>query len=569
MDASTHELLSPASGIEWYLKNTLRHVLPPDVEWGFVPCDKSELGDYGSPVAFALAKIRKKSPQVLAGELASHWESLPEVAKAQAVNGYVNITLHTSVWVNMVEHIVSQKSAYGHQTWGQNEIVNVEYVSANPTGPLHAAHARGAVLGDVVANLLKAVGYDVVKEYYINDAGQQIARLTDTLVHHIKAMESGQDGADVPEGLYPGEFAQHLAQEWWQNHPQDWNDDRHALTRFAVVSVMRDIQEVLCLLGVHHTVFTSEKALQDTGAVDRMASMLAHKGYSYYGTLPRPESTEQDKTGQDDPLLLFRSTLWGDEFDRALQRREGGWTYFANDVAYHMDKLQRKAQHVIPVWGADHASHVLRTTAAVQALTDHVMEVVLFQMVHFLKDGVPLKMSKRAGNVVSLRHVLSLIDADVLRFMLLTKKADTHLELDITAMQEQSKDNPVFYVHYAHARCCSVLRATQNLLPSSNDLPLDWSLWNDWDVVKIMAQWPHVVHQAALCREPHRIPAFLHKLAHSFHALWHKGNQDHHLRLVQPNNLPYTRAATCIVQAVAHVLASGLELLGITPKQEL
>lgn len=551
-----------------YLKQTLSHLLPPELEWGFVPCEQSNRGDYGSPVAFALSKIYKKSPQVVAMDLAKCWETQEYVVKAEAVNGYLNITLHSSVWSNLVGTIIEKGSEYGHHTWGKNQIVNVEYVSANPTGSLHAAHARGAILGDVVANTLQAVGYDVVREYYINDAGQQIACLTDTILHHAKAIDKGEDAAEIPEGLYPGEHGRLLAEQWVALHPRDWSNLPQELAKFAVTSVMRDIQEVMELLGVHHTVFTSEKALQRQGAVDRMAKALNDKGYSYYGTLPQPEdgpcSVEDER-----PLLLFRSTLWGDEQDRALQRREGGWTYFANDVAYHVDKIQRNAAHVLDVWGADHASHVVRMTSAVQALTGQKLEVLLFQMVHFLKDGVPLKMSKRAGNVVSLRQVLSMIPADVLRFMLVTKKADTHLELDIGAMQEQSKDNPVFYVHYAHARCCSVLRAIHGLGVQCSVESLDWTLWTEWDVVKVMAQWPQVVHQAALHREPHRIPAYLHKLAHSFHALWHKGNQDHHMRLVQPGNIPFTQIAMHMVQAVAYVLSSGLQVLGIVPKEEL
>ncbi len=547
--------------------------MPENTEWGFVPSDRPDHGDYASPVAFSLAKTWRKSPMAIADELSQQLQSHPLIAGATGVGGYVNITLKPSVWKEVLQDILMAGETYGHQTWGQNATINVEYVSANPTGPLHAAHARGAVFGDVVANLLQAVGYRVVREYYINDAGQQVIRLAETVVCHCQALEQNQE-AIIPDGLYPGAYGQEIAKDFLAVSGPNWkNQSLWEIAQFAVRKMMEDIQGVLHDLGIFHTVFTSEKALQMAGCLDKMKDLLVEKDLVYSGFLPQPIGRE-DPDWVPESLMLFRSTRFGDDQDRVLQRSDGAWTYFANDIAYHHDKVRRNVDHMIDVWGADHASHVQRMTGAIQAITGQNLEVLVFQMVHFLHNGVALKMSKRAGNFVLLRDVLSMIDRDVLRFMILTKKADTHLELDIAKMQEQSKENPVFYVQYAHARCCSVLRAAREYFSSDELAPsalanVDFSHWMDWSLVKLLADWPRQVSEAARHREPHRIPNYLHKVAHAFHGLWQKGNQDSDMKLVQPQNLPATRAAMALVQATAMVMASGLHILGIEPKQEL
>lgn len=559
-------------GLEHRLKASLEGILPPDTPWNFMPSDHPDHGDFSSAVAFSLAKIWKKSPMAIAQQLCADLSKYDFIEGAEALAGYVNIRVQKSLWEEELRYILRAGTTYGHQQWGQGAGVNVEYVSANPTGPLHAAHARGAVFGDVVANLLHAVGYKVTREYYINDAGQQVLRLAETVLCHCKALERGET-AVIPEGLYPGAYGQDIGRAFLEAYPDTWQDQSlETIATFGVREMMGDIQEVLQNLGVFHTVFTSEKALQRAGLLEKMEDLLRKKDLVYFGLLPQPVGRE-DPHWVPTPLKLFRSSAFGDDQDRVLQRKEGDWTYFANDIAYHWDKARRKTEVMIDVWGADHASHVQRMHGAVEAVSGKNLEVLLFQMVHFLHNGVALKMSKRSGNFVLLREVLEMIDPDVLRFMILTKKADTHLELDILKMQEQSNANPVFYVQYAHARCCSVLRAAKKELSEQActpealaEVPFDPTM--DWTLVKLLADWPRQVSEAALHREPHRLPNYLHRVAHALHGLWQRGNQDPSMKLISDDG-DKTRSSMALIQATALVMASGLRLLGIAPKEEL
>ncbi len=554
------------------LKDALAQSYDLPESFSFSPPEDPSMGDLSTSFAFTLAKKERCSPHLMAQDLATklqgHPDVQPLVEKVVAQGGYVNVFLRPLVWQEILLEILRQQHNYGHQTRMRCEKVNVEYVSANPTGPLHAAHARVALMGDVIANLLKALGYEVVREFYMNDAGVQIDTLIQSISCHIKALSEGKQ-AIIPAGCYPGTYLEDLAREFLAQ-----GQDLTNLKALTLSAMMEDIQRDMESLGIFHDVFTSERALHQAGQLESMLQRLQEKELAMIGVLPPPQGQE-DNHWKPEPLLLFRSSLFGDEQDRPLQRADGSWTYFAGDLAYHWDKIKRGYGILIDVWGADHASHVERMQYALKALTGKDLEVVICQMVHFSDQGVPLKMSKRAGTFLTLRDVLALIGVDALRFMLLTKKAESHLNLDIERMKEQTKDNPVFYVNYAYARCCSVLRAASSYFSPKELTPLalreqaNLSLLDDFSLVKILSEWPHQLQQAAVLREPHRIPTFLMRLAHGFHAVWQKGNAEGSMRFLQSDNLAQTYANLALLQAVAFVLESGFNLLGVTLKKEM
>ena len=553
----------------------IQRALPPEAkeaEIVLVPAAQPEWGDLSCSVALSLARLLKRSPQSIAQDICDRLSHQVGIARATAVAGYVNITLEEGLWHDELRHILDKGAQYGHRDFGRNQRVNVEYVSANPTGPLHAAHARGAILGDALSNLLESVGYKVTREYYVNDAGHQIFVLGQTVLRHCDAIDN-QTEAVIPEGLYPGAYARDIAQSLMDVYPDYKALSFERVCRFATSMLLCQIQDDMDSMGLYHDLFTSESALQNTGIMGEMLWVLRDKDLVYEGTLPPPKS-HKGGGWESKTLLLFRSSRFGDDEDRALQNSNGAWTYFAGDLAYHWDKVQRGHDLLINVWGADHASHVKRMQIALKALTGRHLDVEVVQMVRFSDGGKPLKMSKRAGTFITLRDILHMIDPDVLRFMMLTKKADTHLNLDIQVMQEQSKNNPIFYIQYAHARCCSVLRAAadnfgQEKVSVGALKRASFERLQDISLGKILSDWPRQVEEAARSREPHRLTTYLYKVAQTLHGLWQKGNADIGQRFIQDADSEHSLALVALAQCTAFVIGSGLKILGIHARKEL
>ncbi len=548
------------------------------------PRDTSH-GDITTNAAMVLAKPAGMKPRDIADMLAARLNTLPEVTEtAVAGPGFINMRLADTFWHARLAEILTTGTAYGDSDFGKAAgKVNVEYVSANPTGPLHVAHARGAVVGDVLARLLKKAGYDVTTEYYINDAGAQVEILaTSAYLRYCEAL--GQDIGDIPEGMYPGEYlipvGQALAEadgdKWLTADEDTWLPH---VREFTVARMMAQVKEDLAALGIQQDVYTSEKELVAAGAVDEVYKTLADRGLIYTGVLEPPKGKPAPDDWEPRPQSLFRATQFGDDIDRPLKKSDGSWTYFSNDIANHLDKFKRGFTQMIDIFGADHGGYVKRMKAAVTAVSEGKAEldIKLCQMVHLMKNGEPMRMSKRAGNFVTLRDLIDEVGKDVVRFLMLTRKSDTQMEFDLAKAVEQSRDNPVFYVQYAHARCRSVLRSAPGELAGLDTsaealAQADLSLLADpaeLDLVKIMAAWPRIVEQAAEAHEPHRVAFYLNDVASAFHGLWNMGKDDTSLRFIQADAPEVSRARMALVQATATVIASGLDVLGVTPVEEL
>ena len=540
-------------------------------------------GDITTNVAMVLSKPTGLKPHDLAAVLAERLKGIEAVMETEIAGpGFINLSLEPAFWHRQLKEIVETGPAYGDSEMGRGESVNVEYVSANPTGPLHVAHARGAVVGDALASLLEKAGYNVTREYYVNDAGAQVDALARSA--YLRYREAlGEEIKDIPEGFYPGEYLIPVGEALAKRDGGQWRDvDEDAwlpeIRSFAVAMMMDGVREDLASLGVQPGVFTSESVLVEKGTVDAVIKHLEDKGLIYTGVLEPPKGKAPDDW-EPRPQKLFKSSEFGDELDRPVKKSDGSWTYFATDMAYHLDKFQRGFKTMIDVWGADHGGYVKRMKAAVEAVTDGdgVLEVKLCQMVHLKKGGKPVRMSKRAGTFVTLRYLINEVGRDVVRFMMLTRKNDSQMEFDLEKALEQSRDNPVFYVHYAHARCRSVMRNAAEQLGDKKIAPealagADLSLLTDTaelGVIKVMAAWPRMVENAAEVHEPHRVAYYLNDLATLFHALWNKGNDDARLRFFQSDNEGLTLARLALVQGVATVIASGLQVFGVSPVEEL
>ncbi len=553
--------------------------LPAGVERGAVavePPRDAAHGDLATNAAMVLAKGAGTNPRALAGLIAPRLEALPPVTSVDIAGpGFINLKLAPDAWRDELRTILIEGDAYGLSTIGANERVNVEYVSANPTGPLHMGHCRGAVIADSLARLLEAAGFRVTKEYYVNDAGAQV----DTLARsaHLRYREAlGEPIGAIPDGMYPGDYlvpvGAALAAEYGDRYaaaPEaEWLD---LFRTRAVEEMLALIRHDLALLGVHHDKFASEAELQKSGAVDRALEVLRSKGLIYEGRLERPKSLGPDDEWEPVELTLFRSTQFGDDQDRPIKKADGNWTYFGSDAAYHFTKAE-SADHLVNIWGADHAGTVKRVQAAVTALTDGRvdLDVKLVQMVRLFRAGEPIKMSKRAGDFITLAEVVREVGRDVVRFMMLTRRADAPLDFDFVKVVEASKDNPVFYVQYAHARIASLKRKSAD---AQIDLggQADLSLLDEEELglVKQAAQSSRVIEAAALAHVPHRIAFFLYELAAQFHALWNRGNDDASRRFLLENNPQLSRARLELALGIGQIIRSGLALMGVEAAEEM
>ncbi|MGB0688192.1 MAG: arginine--tRNA ligase [Paracoccaceae bacterium] len=537
-------------------------------------------GDMATNAAMVLAKPSGRKPREIADELAASLRQDDRITAADVAGpGFLNLRLAPAVWQTLIKNVLEHGQSFGRSSVGAGQRVNVEYVSANPTGPLHVGHTRGAVFGDALASLLDYAGYAVTREYYINDGGAQVDVLARSV--YLRYLEAHGRDVAFEDGTYPGDYLIPVGQalkekvgaEFIDKDEQFWLAD---VREFASTAMMDMIREDLALLGVKMDHFFSEKSLYGTGRIEAAIDKLRAKGLIYEGVLEPPKG-KKPEDWEPREQTLFKSTEHGDDVDRPVMKSDGSWTYFAPDIAYHSDKVDRDFDLLIDILGADHGGYVKRMKAAVSALSDGKvpLEIKLTQLVRLYKDGEPFKMSKRAGTFVTLRDVIDQVGADVTRFVMLTRKNDAPLDFDFDKVLEQSRENPVFYVQYAHARVCSVLRraseagiAVDDARLQASDLTL-LSHPSELAVAKKLAEWPRLIEIAARTNEPHRVAFFLYELASELHALWNKGNDEPSLRFVQEDDPGTSQAKIALARAVSVVISAGLAILGVTPAEEM
>ncbi|WP_336867568.1 arginine--tRNA ligase [Sphingomonas sanguinis] len=536
------------------------------------PRDASH-GDLATNAAMVLAKPAGTNPRALAEAIAAELGKLDEVDSVSVAGpGFLNMRLTDAAWRDELAAIPQAGADYGRSTRGQGVTVNIEYVSANPTGPMHMGHCRGAVVGDALATLLEFAGHKVIREYYVNDAGGQVDVLARSA--HLRYREALGATIEIPEGLYPGEYLKPIGAELAAEYGDKYVDapESEWLILFrtrAVAAMMAMIREDLALLGIHHDLFSSEAELQAAGKPEAAEAELRSRGLVYDGVLEAPKG-ETPEDWEPVELPLFRSSQFGDDQDRPIKKSNGAWTYFGADLAYHYQKAQT-ADQLIDIWGADHAGTVKRIVAAVEALTGGKtkFDVKLVQMVRLLRGGEPVKMSKRAGNFVTLADVVREVGKDVVRFTMLTRRSDAQMDFDFAKVVEASKDNPVFYVQYAHARIASLKRraAEAGIVGGSADLSLLDA--EDLALVQLAAQFPRIVETAAAAREPHRIAFYLYDLAAAFHAAWNVGNDRPDRRFLIAENAEVTRARLFLSDGIGQIIRNGLALMGVEAVSEM
>ncbi|WP_377187141.1 arginine--tRNA ligase [Ruegeria meonggei] len=537
-------------------------------------------GDMATNAAMVLAKPAKMKPRDIADVLAGKLAEDDRITSAEVAGpGFLNLRLAPSVWQGVLAAVLEQGTDFGRSSMGQGQKVNVEYVSANPTGPLHVGHTRGAVFGDALASLLAYSGHDVTREYYINDGGAQVDVLARSAYERYR--EANGLSPEIAEGLYPGDYLIPIGEALKEKYgdslidkpESDWLDE---LREFSTDAMMDLIRADLKALGVEMDVFFSEKSLYGTGRIEAALDSLTNKGLIYEGVLEPPKG-KKPEDWEPREQTLFKSTEHGDDVDRPVKKSDGSWTYFAPDIAYHYDKVSRGFDALIDVFGADHGGYVKRMKAAVSALSDGQvsLDIKLTQLVKLWKNGEPFKMSKRAGNFVTLRDVVDQVGPDVTRFVMLTRKNDASLDFDFDKVLEQSRENPVFYVQYAHARIMSVLRRAAEAGIDAQDATLKSADLgkiehaSELSVAKKLAEWPRLVEIAARTNEPHRVAFYLYELAGDFHALWNKGNEETQLRFIQDGDVATSQSKIALARSVSVVISAGLGILGVTPAQEM
>ena len=532
-------------------------------------------GDMATNAAMVLAKPAGMKPRDIADALSGKLAADDRIETAEVAGpGFLNLRLSEATWRGVIAGVLAAGNDYGRSSMGQGQKVNVEYVSANPTGPLHVGHTRGAVFGDALASLLAFAGHEVTREYYINDGGAQVDVLARSV--YLRYLEAHGQEVAFEDGTYPGDYLIEVGEalkarvgDAYVGRPEaDW---LAPVRDFATDAMMELIREDLAQLGVRMDVFYSEKSLYGTGRIEAAIEDLRGKGLIYKGTLEPPKGkTPEDWEPREQ--TLFKSTDYGDDVDRPIMKSDGSWTYFAPDIAYHYDKVQRGFDALIDIFGADHGGYVKRMKAAVSALSEGrvPLDIKLTQLVKLFQNGQPFKMSKRAGTFVTLRDVVDLVGADVTRFVMLTRKNDAPLDFDLDKVREQSKDNPVFYVQYAHARICSVMRKAEEagIAADASDLtPIAHP--SEFALAAKLAEWPRLVEIAASSHEPHRVAFYLYDLASEFHGLWNKGNAEPALRFLQEDDPVASKAKLALIGAVQVVISNGLGILGVTPVEEM
>ena len=548
------------------------------------PRDASH-GDMATNAAMVLAKPAGMPPRALADLLAERLRAHDDIAEVEIAGpGFINMRLDVAFWPRVIRSVLEQGEAFGNLPRGSQGRVNVEYVSANPTGPMHVGHCRGAVFGDSLASLLEKAGYDVTREYYINDAGSQIDVLARSA--HLRYREAlGEDIGEIPNGLYPGDYLKPVGEALVEAHGDgllamseaDWLP----VVRDVAIEMMMDmIRADLLALNIRHDLFFSERTLSapDDDKIGRTIAGLRERGLVYQGSLPPPKG-QVPEDWEDREQTLFRATEFGDDIDRALMKSDGSYTYFASDIAYHLDKFERGFERMIDVWGADHSGYIKRLQSAVRAVShgQGELDVKICQLVRLFRGGEPVKMSKRAGEFVTLREVVDEVGGDAVRFMMLYRKNDAPLDFDFKKVTEQSRDNPVFYVQYAHARIHSVFRNAEEGLEG---VVLDGQAFSgaklerlddeaELALIRRMAAYPRVLQSAAMSHEPHRVAFYLYELASEFHALWNRGKESPQLRFLVGEDMDATIARLALLKAVANVFAGGLGILGVRAITEM